>query len=106
MRPITVNGKTHMRDRSGELGFQNVRAAMWWNMREMLDPVNGYEVMLPPIELLRDDLATPRYSIKRNAIVQLESKQDIILRIGRSTDYGDAACLAFWQTSGGGGVVF
>jgi hypothetical protein len=62
--------------------------------------------MLPPIELLRDDLATPRFEIKRNAIVKLESKKEIRLRIGRSTDYGDAVCLAFWQTSSGGGVVF
>jgi hypothetical protein len=106
LRPITVNGKTHMRDKTGELGFANVRAAMWWNMRELLDPTLGYEVMLPPIELLRDDLATPRFEIKRNAIVKLESKKEIRLRIGRSTDYGDAVCLAFWQTSSGGGVVF
>jgi hypothetical protein len=106
LRPITVNGKTLMRDMTGELGFYNVRAAMWWNMRELLDPSHGYEIMLPPVELLREDLATPRYEIKRNAIVKLESKQEIKLRIGRSTDYGDAVCLAFWRTSGGGGVVF
>ncbi len=106
LRPITVNGKTHMRDKTGELGFANVRSAMWWNMRELLDPSHGYEVALPPVELLRDDLATPRYEVKRNAIVHLESKKEIRLRIGRSTDYGDAVCLAFWQTSSGGGVVF
>ena len=106
LRPITVNGATHIRDKSGELGFENVRAAMWWNMRELLDPVNGEEVMLPPIDLLTGDLSTPRWNMKRNAIVCLESKVNIELRIGRSTDYGDAVCLAFWKTSSGGGVMF
>ena len=106
LRPITVNGTTHMRDKSGELGFENVRAAMWWHMRELLDPANGEEVMLPPIDLLVSDLATPRWEMKRNAVVKLESKVNIELRIGRSTDYGDAVCLAFWMTSSGGGIVF
>jgi hypothetical protein len=106
LRPITVNGTTHMRDKSNELGFENVRAAMWWNMRELLDPINGEEVMLPPIDLLTSDLSTPRWEMKRNAIVKLESKVNIELRIGRSTDYGDAVCLAFWKTSSGGGIVF
>jgi hypothetical protein len=105
LRPITVNGSTHMRDKSGELGFENVRAAMWWHMRELLDPANGEKVLLPPIDLLTNDLATPRWEMKRNAVVQLESKKSIELRIGRSTDYGDAVCLAFWMTSSGGGVV-
>ena len=105
LRPITVNGATTFRDKSGELGFANVRSAMWWHMRELLDPNNGEEVLLPPIQELITDLASPRYTMRRQGIVQVEGKDEIALRIGRSTDYGDAVCLAFWKTSSGGGVV-
>jgi hypothetical protein len=106
LRPITVGGKTNFRDHSKELSFANVRSAMWWNMREILEPASGIEVCLPPIQELILDLCTPTYDISRGAIVQLEGKDSILKRIGRSTDYGDAVCLAFWiQSSGGGAVV-
>jgi hypothetical protein len=104
--PITVGASTTWRDRSGELGFQNVRAAMWWNMRELLDPTYNSELMLPPLEELTLDLSTPKWDIMKDAIVRLESKKSIAARIGRSTDYGDAVCLAFWNATRGGGVVF
>jgi hypothetical protein len=106
LRPITVGGSTYKRDKSGELKFENVRAAMWWNMREILDPVNGEGVMLPPIPRLLEDLAAPKWEIKGDGIIKVEKKEDIKERIGRSTDYGDSCCLAFWETSRGGGMVF
>jgi hypothetical protein len=36
------------------------------------------------------DLAAPRYTIERDKKIKVESKDDIKIRIGRSTDYGDA----------------
>jgi hypothetical protein len=79
---------------------------MWWHMRELLDPEYGSEVMLPPVPELELDLSTPTYEIKKGAVIQLESKLRIASKIGRSTDYGDAVCLSFWEQSSGGGVVF
>jgi hypothetical protein len=105
LRPITVGGGTNFKDRAKELVFANLRAAMWWNLREMLDPSTGVEVCLPPIDLLISDLSTPTWEITRNATVLLESKESIAKKIGRSTDYGDAVCLAFWNTSTGGGYL-
>lgn len=105
LRPITVSSNTNWRDRSKELRFLNVRAAMWWNVRQMLDPQYGSEVMLPPVEELTLDLTTPKWEIMKDATVRLESKDSIRDRLGRSTDYGDAVCLAFWQSTSGGGAV-
>jgi len=102
LKPIVVSGKTYRKDRSGELSFLNVRAAMWWHLREMLDPDQGEGIALPPNIYLEADLVTPRWFMKRNAVIQLESKKDIKKRLGRSTDYGDAVCLAFWPVSVGG----
>lgn len=104
--PVTVGGKTFYSDRSGELRFADVRSAMWWNMRELLDPDNGHDIALPPDELLTLDLITPEYETLRNGVIKLESKRSIRKKISRSTDCGDAVCLAFWEESRGGGVVF
>jgi hypothetical protein len=105
--PITVGGGTSFRDKSKQLRFKNIRSAMWWNMREILDPIYGLEVMLPPVDSLILDLSTPKFEIKSDGYVQVESKEQIRKRLGRSTDYGDACCLAFWDGgSYGGGVVF
>jgi len=104
--PVTVGGKTFYTDKSGELAFADVRSAMWWHMRELLDPYNGRDIMLPPDEQLTLDLVTPEYTTLRNGVIKLEPKTSIRKKIGRSTDVGDAVCLAFWEESSGGGIVF
>ena len=106
LKPITVGGRTFFVDRSGELKFADVRSAMWWNMRELLDPVNGDGIMLPPDDRLTLDLTAPEYETLRGAVIKLEPKKSIFKKIGRSTDFGDAVCLAFWSGSSGGGVIF
>jgi hypothetical protein len=74
-------------------------------MRQLLDPEYGSTVMLPPIQDLITDLATPHWDIGKDATVILESKDSIRNRIGRSTDYGDSVCLAFWKSTTGGGAL-
>ena len=81
-------------DRTGQLTFVNKRAWMYWNMREVLDPINGDNVVLPDDPELKADLTAPRFMVRSNGI-QIESKEDIKTRLGRSPDKGDAACLAF-----------
>ena len=103
---VTVGAGTSWRDKSQVLEFENVRAAMWWNVRELLDPDYGDDICLPPIKEIQDDLTAPKWGHSKSGTVLLESKKQMRTRIGRSTDIGDAICLAFWQTSGGGGVVF
>lgn len=98
---------TDFMDQSGEWGFTNVRSAAWWHMRELLDPDNGWDIMLPPDDRhdpkskLLSDLTTPRYKIMSKGKIQVESKDDIKKRIGRSTDCGDAVIQAFWDDDGG-----
>jgi hypothetical protein len=106
LRPIHPNAKTFKTDKSGELSFLNVRAAMWWNMRELLDPSNGHDITLPDHNTMKADLVTPRWMMTSTGKIQLESKQDIRKRLGRSPDFGDGVCLCFWQASSGGGIVF
>lgn len=85
-----------MTDQSGEFMFVNKRAAAWWNLRELLDPSRGAVVALPDLELLKGDLATPKWRVTSSGKIQVESKDDLRKRLGRSTDYGDAVVMAFW----------
>lgn len=90
------------KDRSGELGFVNVRAAAWWHLRESLDPAYGATLALPPDDLLTGDLTAPRWKVMSGGRIQIESKDDIRKRIGRSTDDGDAVVQAVWRHTGHG----
>lgn len=87
---------TDRRDRSGELAFRNTRSAAWWNLREMLDPANGENVALPPDDELIGDLTAPRWVIGSGGKVEVESKDSIRKRLGRSTDCGDAVVQVMW----------
>ncbi len=93
---FSASERTDMRDLSGEMRFRNKRAAAWWHMRELLDPANEQNVALPPDDTLTGDLTAPHWR-DTSAGVQIESKDDIKKRLGRSTDDGDAVVMAFWQ---------
>jgi hypothetical protein len=88
-----------IKDRSGEFKFANLRAAGWWNLRELLDPSRGATLCLPDSEMLRADLTAPTYTVKSGGILQVESKDSIRKRLGRSTDQGDCVVQAFWTDS-------
>ena len=103
---ITVNamngaGASKARDRSGQLGMVNKRAEWYWAMREALDPENGINLALPPDRELKADLCAPRWKLTPRGI-QIESKEDIIKRLGRSPDCGDAAVYGLAEADQGG----
>lgn len=84
---------TDERDRSGKLGFVNKRALWWWRMREALDPTSGQGIALPPDQGLLADLCGPTWKLTARGI-QVEGKDEIIKRLGRSPDKGDSAVYA------------
>lgn len=88
---------TDRKDRSGELGFTTTRAAAWWNLRELLDPAFDPQLALPPDDRLTGDLTAPHWRVMSGGRIQVESKDDIRKRIGRSTDDGDAVVQAVWD---------
>lgn len=84
-------------DRSGFMTFRNKRTEMWWRMREALDPAHNFGICLPPDKKLLADLTAPLWSPEGKTIV-MESRAEIIKRIGRSPDRGTAVCLAWMRT--------
>lgn len=56
--------------------------------------------MLPRSDTLKADLTVPHWKVLSNGTIQIESKDDIRKRLGRSTDEGDAVVMSFWQGRG------
>lgn len=81
------------RDLSGKLAMRNVRAAMHWYMRELLDPANGHGIALPPHPHMLGDLTAPHWSPTPGGVL-VEDKADVKKRLGRSPDVGEATLLA------------
>lgn len=84
-------------DRSGRLRFANLRSELWWRLRETLDPTNDTGIALPPDPELLADLAAPKWSMQ-GMRVKVESREDIVERIGRSPDCASAVILAQLDT--------
>ncbi len=85
--PFVASAKSEMLDHTGELGFINLRAAGWWNLREMLQ---RDEYDLPPDDKLIGDLTTPKWRLMSGGKIRVEEKEEIKKRLKRSTDDGDA----------------
>ena len=93
VNPINAGEGSTYRDRSGMLKMRNVRAEYYWRLKESLDPLNGDDIALPPGNEILADLCVARYTVT-TAGIQIESKDDIKKRIGRSPDIGEAILLA------------
>ena len=90
---FNASESTDLKDKSGKMGFVNKRSAAWWTMRELLDPSAVEKVALPPDPILTGDLITPTWEITSTGKIKVESKDDIVKRLGRSTDAGDAVMM-------------
>lgn len=91
---ITVNGVNFAARASQPKKYYNVRAAAWWNGRELARDQKW------SLARLNDDaiaeLTMPRYEL-RNGKILIEPKADVRERLGRSPDVADALLLAFFD---------
>jgi len=81
-----------------QLKFTNVRTEAYWRFREALDPDQrgGSPISLPDDRRLISDLTSPFYKIGPNGI-EVEPKDQLVKRLKRSTDRGDAVVMAWWS---------
>lgn len=94
---VNVSEKATANAQDGRMQFFNLRTQLWWQMREALDPANNMGIALPPDEQLKADLTAPNWSMS-GARVKVESRDEILKRIGRSPDRGTAYILALMDT--------
>lgn len=88
----------HLTDSTNQQKFASYRSWAWWRMRELLDPMTGSMIALPPDQDLEDELCAPTRGETANGEIQVESKRAIRKRLGRSTDRADAIIMAAVDT--------
>jgi hypothetical protein len=89
---VPINGAAQASETAAgelKLRFANLRAQLHWQLREALDPSGPDPLCLPDDPQMAVDLAAPRYQLTPSGI-QVEPKKEIVKRLGRSPDRGDA----------------
>ena len=83
-------------DASGQYEFVNMRAYLFWCVRDWLNPANKTGAMLPLDDELLQEATEIKYKFKSDGKIIIEPKEDIKKRIGRSTDKFDALANTFY----------
>lgn len=98
--PFHAQSKTVFRDATDQWGFANLYSAAWWHMRELLDPSNPLKLdellALPTDKYLPSELSSPTWKITSSGKIQVEEKEKVKERLGRSPDSADATVMALW----------
>lgn len=86
------------RTADGTLPISNIRSQAYWQLREALDPSQpgGSPISLPHDTKLVADLCSPKWKIGSQGI-EIESKESVCKKLGRSTDRGDAVVMAWYR---------
>jgi len=102
---VNFGASSHATDRSGELGFLNMRAYCYWSVRDFLDPElytkedgtidDERAPVLPDDENLLQDLTSIKWSLTSGGKIKMEPKEKLRSRLGRSPDEGDSLALTF-----------
>ncbi|OPZ49341.1 MAG: hypothetical protein BWY95_00134 [Bacteroidetes bacterium ADurb.BinA104] len=83
-------------DLTGEYSFANMRAYMFWALRDWLNPQFNSKACLPPNQLLTQELIEIQYQVQSNGSIIIEAKEKIKERLGRSPDISDALANTFF----------
>lgn len=89
-------GAGNLHDFTGEYSFANMRAYLYWCVRDWLNPKNGYSPALPPNEKLTEEMTETHWRFQSDGSIIIEKKENIKERIKRSPDYMDALANTFY----------
>lgn len=92
-------GAKNLRDITDQYTFNNMRAYLYWCVRDWLNPKNNTGAMLPPNDMLCEELTQIHWKFLSNGDIIMEKKEDIKARIGRSPDCSDALANTFYPVT-------
>jgi len=84
-----------LKDYTGIYEFLNLRAYLYWAIRDWLNPNNKNAAALPPDEELKQELSQTKWEFLSNGKIKIEPKEEIKKRLGRSPDKSDALANTF-----------
>lgn len=90
----TSSGKD-LTDITGQYTFANMRAYLFWAVRDWLNPDNNTGAMLPPGGSFMEEATEIKWSFLSNGRIIIEPKEDIKERLGHSIDEFDALANTF-----------
>lgn len=76
--------------------FENMRAYLFWAVRDWLDPKNGFEPALPPCDQFMEEATEIHWKFLSSGAIMIEKKEDIKKRLKRSPDYFDSLANTFY----------
>jgi len=88
-----------LKDQTGVLEFVNMRAYLFWAVRDWLDPAKNSKAMLPDCKLLFEELTEIRWKFQSNGKIIIEPKEDLKVRLKRSPDHSDSLANTFYPRS-------
>lgn len=89
-------GAEGLTDITGVYKFANMRAYLFWSVRDWLNPANGNKACLPPCDQLLEEATEVKWKFQSNGAIIIEPKEDIKKRLKRSPDYFDALANTFY----------
>lgn len=89
-------GAKKLSDETESYTFANMRAYLYWRIRDWLDPKNGYDAALPPNEKFAEEATQVKWKFQSNGSIIIEPKEELKKRIKRSPDYLDALANTFY----------
>jgi len=90
---LPVYGINVAKNAYNDKDFHNLRAELFWNMREKLNPQNNYNYIIPNDDELIQELANVHYEYDNINRIKIEKTEMIKKRIGRSPDKATALML-------------
>lgn len=99
VHPHTGSERCEGRDSTGVFRFKNMRAYIYWMLRQALDPQNrNHWIALPRDDMLKADLCAPTFKLLDGNVIKMLPKDELIKLLGRSPDKGDGVTMAWIQT--------
>lgn len=89
-------GARNLHDMTGCYTFANMRAYLFWAIRDWLNPKNGFHPALPPDDGLTEELSDIRWEFTSSGSIIIEKKEDMKKRLKRSPDKADALANTFF----------
>jgi hypothetical protein len=83
-------------DITGVYKFANMRAYLFWAIRDWLNPAYNSKACLPPSDELTEELTQIKWKFQSNGSIIIEPKEDIKQRLRRSPDWSDALANTFY----------
>lgn len=76
--------------------FANLRAEIWWTIREALDPDGEEPIQLPNSPRLAAQLSSINFTYNSKGEILIEAKESMRKRLGESPDEADGLGLVVW----------